>query len=106
MVYALGTVIILALVYLVIVVKKYTKIADDNQPQIKQLKDRIAKLNDGIEAETKLARSARMQVEDAKVSVSDLKMEISTFQKQLTDEQNREEQLEMGRYKKEFKRKN
>lgn len=105
MVYTLATVIALSLIYLVIVVKKYTQIADANQPEIKQLKQRIAKLHDGIEAETKLARSARMQVEDAKVAVSDLKMEISTVERELAEEQQREGQLEMGRYKKEFKRK-
>jgi hypothetical protein len=105
MVYALGAVITLALIYLAIIVKKYSKVADDNQPHVKRLKQRIAKLTDGVEAETKLARSARMRVEDAKIAVSDLKIEISGVQKELGEEQQREEKLEMGNYKKEFKRK-
>ena len=105
MAYALGTVILLALIYLTIIVKKYSKVADDNQPQIKQLKQRISKLTDGIEAETKLSRAARLRVEDAKVAVSDLKIEISAVEKDLAEEKQREEQIEMGRYKKEFRRK-
>lgn len=105
MAYPLGTVILLALIYLIVTVKKYFAIADVSQPQIKRLKQQIAKLVDGLEAETKLARSARLRVEDAKVAVSDIKMEISTTQKDMSEEKQREGQLEMGRYKKEFKRK-
>jgi hypothetical protein len=105
MAYTLGTVILLALIYLVIIVKKYSAVADVSQPQIKHLKQQIKKLVDGLEAETKLARSARLRVEDAKVGVSDIKMDISTTQKEMSEEKQREGQLEMGRYKKEFKRK-
>tara|TARA_B100000700_G_C14961668_1_gene816803 strand:- start:387 stop:653 length:267 start_codon:yes stop_codon:yes gene_type:complete len=84
--YTLGSIILLALVYLTVIVKRYNKIADENQPVVKQLKDRIGKLTDGIESKTKLARSARFRFEDAKVKVSDLKREISNFQSHLTEE--------------------
>ena len=74
--YTPGSIILLALAYLTVIVKWYTKIADENQPVVKQLKDRIGKLTDGIESKTKLARSTRFRVEDAKVKVSALEREI------------------------------
>ena len=106
MTYTLVSVIVLSLVYLVIIFKKYNQVTDANQPHIKQLKQQIEKLTNGIESETKLAKAARLTVEDAKVAVSDIKMQISTAEKELAEEKQREEQLEMGRYRKEFKRKN
>ena len=105
MAYTLGTVILLSLVYLAVIVRKYSKGVEENQPHNKQLKERIAKLVDGLETETKLARSARLRVEDAKVAVSDLKMQISNTEKEVAQEKQEEEKLEMGRYKKEHKRK-
>ncbi len=105
MIYTLITVIALTLIYVLIIVRKYTEFSDKNQPKIKQLKERIEKLSDGIETETKLAKAARLTVEDRKVAVSDLKMQISTAQRELAEEKQVEEQLEIGRYKKEFKRK-
>lgn len=105
MTYTLVSVIVLSLVYLVIIFKKYNQVTDANQPHIKQLKQQIEKLTNGIESETKLAKAARLTVEDAKVAVSDIKMQISTAGKELAEEKRREEQLETGRYRKEFKRK-
>jgi hypothetical protein len=103
--YTLGTIIALALVYLAIMMKKYGKIAEDNQPEIKQLNLRIKKVADGVGSETKLAKAARLRVEDAKVAVSNIKKEISSTGREIADEKQREEQIEMGKYKKEFKRK-
>jgi uncharacterized protein YoxC len=103
--YTLGTVIALAMVYLAVIVRKYAQATEENQPHIKQLKDRIKKLVDGLDSETKIARAARIRVEDAKISVSDLKMQLSTVERDLAEEKQREQQLEMGNYKKEFKRK-
>ena len=105
MIYTLITVIALTLIYVLIIVRKYTEFSDKKQPKIKQLKERIEKLSDGIETETKLAKTARLTVEDRKVAVSDLKMQISTAQRELAEEKQVGEQLEIGRYKKEFKRK-
>ena len=77
MTYTLVSVIVLSLVYLVIILKKYNQVTDANQPQIKQLKQQIEKLTNGIESETKLAKAVRLTVEDSKVAVSDIKMQIS-----------------------------
>ncbi len=81
MTYALVAVIVLALVYLVVILKKYTQVTEGNQPQIKQLKKRIEKLTTGIEAETNLSKAARLRFENARVGVSGMKMQISTTEK-------------------------
>ena len=103
-VYLLGTVIVLGLVYLCIVMRKYSKVVEDNQPQLKLLKAQIEKLTEGLASETHLARAAREKVEERKVQISQIKMEISNVDKEIAEEKQHEEQIEMKRIKKQFRK--
>jgi hypothetical protein len=104
MIWALCAVICSSLVYLYVIMTKYSRFIEGTQPKIKQLKERNGKLYEAISNETKLSRGVREQGEEVRVSISNLKMDISNFDRQLLEAKQAEEQIEMKSYKKQFNR--
>ena len=104
MIWALGAVICSSLVYLYVIMMKYSRFIEGTQPKIRKLKERNGKLYEAISNETKLSNSVRAQGEEMRVSISNLKMDISNFDRQLSEAKQEEEQLEMESYKKQFNR--
>ncbi len=104
MIWALGAVVCCSLIYLYIIMMKYSRFIEGSQPKIKQLEERNGKLYDAISNETKLSRQAKEMCEEARVSISNIKMDISNIERQITNAKSVEEQLEMKSYKKQFNR--
>ncbi len=99
MMWALVTVILGSFVYVISIIFKYLSFMGKTTPLIKQLKERIQKLEEGIGAERKLSGVLRGRVEEEKVGLTKLKLAVSEMEKKAKTALAHKEQLELEMYK-------
>ena len=104
MVWVLVAVILTSIIYITAMILKYTTFMGEVRPLVKKLRDRGPKLDEAVESETRLNNIVLARIEEEKMVQTKLRLSIADSEKELKAAKVREEQLEMAKYKQDFKK--
>ena len=104
MVWLLVAVILTSIIYITAMILKYTTFMGEVRPLVKKLRDRAPKLDEAVESETKLNNIVLARIEEEKMVQTNIRLSIADSEKALKEAKVREEQLEMEKYKQDFKK--
>ncbi len=85
-------------------IMRYKEHLDEMQPRLKRAQDSAGKLEKGIEVETARKHADEEEREQIKKRIIDLKTKGSEVRRGIGEAEKRQEELEMAKYKKDFKK--
>jgi hypothetical protein len=98
-------VVVLSVVYVVIIGRKYTDYVHATQPYIEEATERNAKLGEAIKAEKEIAKDVVNRVKDEELLIGDLKIGMAKLESEIIEERALEEKLELAQQVKQFNKK-
>ncbi|MDP6779348.1 MAG: hypothetical protein QGI83_21520 [Candidatus Latescibacteria bacterium] len=104
MVWVMVAVILGSLIYLVAVIGGYVSFLGEAKPRNKQARERAQKLEEAANKERTLYKVVQGQIEDEKTGISNLKLDMVSAEKELQEAKQTQEEIEMGKYKEQFRR--
>ena len=95
-------VVVLSVVYVVIIGRKYTDYVHTTQPYIEEAIERNEKLGEAIKAEKEITRDIVNKVKEEELQIGDLKIGIAKLESNILEERVLEEKLELAQQVKQF----
>ena len=104
MVWVLVALMLSGLVYVIAILSEYKTYVAEIQPRIDRTEKQAEKLGKGADGERMLRDQAKVRVEEIKAQTGELKLQVTDIQRQIAELAKAEEQLEMDKYKSDFKK--
>lgn len=104
MVWVLVALMLSGLVYTVAIIGEYRAYVSDILPRIDRTEQRAEKLGKGADGEAAMRDKTRATVQEVKDKISEAKLALTDLDKRMSELQQKEEQLEMDKYKSDFRK--